>query len=71
MSPPDGGAQLKVISYFSQSIVDEAVLRNFTNVDSSQELELNERGEFTGYQHSYREGARTISNGGLPAELPF
>lgn len=52
---PGGSGELKIVSYHSPVIVDELTLRNFTNVDASVQLDLEEWGDFAGYQYSYRE----------------
>ncbi len=51
-----GSGTLKIVSYHSPVTVDELVLRNFTNVDESVQLELKDWGDFAGYQYNYSEG---------------
>jgi len=50
-----GGGTFNIISYDSPIIIDEQALRNFTNVDASIPLELQEWGDFAGYYYSYSE----------------
>lgn len=47
--------ELKIVSYRSPVITDESVLRNFTNVHSSVQLDLEQWGDFVGYRYSYEE----------------
>ena len=47
--------ELTIVSYRSPLNTDAVVLRNFTNVDSSLQLDLEQWGDFSGYQYSYRE----------------
>jgi hypothetical protein len=55
ISRPGDSGELTIVSYQSPVIADESVLRNFTNVDSSVQLDLEEWGDFAGYRYSYRE----------------
>jgi hypothetical protein len=55
ISRPRDSGELTIVSYQSPVIADESVLRNFTNVDSSVQLDLEEWGDFAGYRYSYRE----------------
>jgi len=52
---PGESGELTIVSYHSPEIVDELTLRNFTNVDSSVQLGLEEWGDFAGYRYSYSE----------------
>jgi len=52
---PGESGELTIVSYHSPVIADELVLRNFTNVDSSLQLDLEEWGDFAGYRYTYSE----------------
>ena len=53
--PTDGLAVLKMTSIAIPNTVSRERLRNFTNVDSSINLEWQRWGDFSGYQYSYVE----------------
>jgi len=52
---PGESGELTIVSYYSPVIADELTLRNFTNVDSSVQLDLEEWGNFAGYRYNYSE----------------
>jgi len=52
---PGESGELTIVSYHSPVIADEWVLRNFTNVDPSVQLDLEEWGDFAGYRYTYSE----------------
>ena len=52
---PDGVGTLRMQSYVAPGSVSREVLRNMTNVESTIQLNLQNWGDYSGYQHDYLE----------------
>jgi hypothetical protein len=52
---PNGSGILKVRSYNAPAFVSQEILRNMTNVPSSEPLTWQDWGEYSGYQYDYLE----------------
>ena len=53
---PNGNGTLKVQSYSAPAFVSQEILRNMTNVPSSEPLTWQDWGDYSGYQYEYLEG---------------